>query len=211
MTVTRPSEWKGSDLRSRTEVVQYLREHGGEVTDQTGLVVGSMMKDLGKGRALSQLLADMEADGMLQRTIRGRRTFSVKLLDDWGLVPPVVVVPDPEPVADGTDYDLLAQSLLAIVLQRASAPPAPARATVPRLEADLAQAELELLELKTERDQLRSERDDLTEQVRILTHNQGVLQSQLDRKPTGPTIQERLSDEEQRLLTELQRSLPERR
>lgn len=80
-----PQDWKGSDLRSRSEIVEYLRAHGGEITDPTGLAVGTMRQDLGKGRAISQLLSDMEADGMIRREVRGRRTFSVTLVNDWGL------------------------------------------------------------------------------------------------------------------------------
>lgn len=84
--MTRPTEWKGSDLRARGEVAQWLRDHGDEVHDPTGLLVGRMREELGKGRALSQLLADMERDGMIAREVRGRRTLMLKLLDDWGLI-----------------------------------------------------------------------------------------------------------------------------
>ncbi len=35
-----PAEWKGSDLRSRGEIVRYLKLHGGEIVDPVGLVVG---------------------------------------------------------------------------------------------------------------------------------------------------------------------------
>lgn len=212
MSVTRPSEWKGSDLRSRTEVVRYLREHGGEVTDQTGLVVGTMRTDLGKGRALSQLLADMEVDGMLEREVRGRRTFRVKLLDDWNLVPKVIPQHDAPVASDGSiDYDQMATALLAIVMKRAAAPPpAPPDTTLPdRLQW----AETTLAEVTAERDQLRSRCDELSEQNRILTHNQGVLQSQLDKRPArkGATISELLDPESLAMLEQLQRELPSTR
>lgn len=208
MTMTRPEEWKGSDLRSRTDVVRYLRQHGGEVTDQTGLVVGTMRQELGKGRALSQLLADMEADGMLEREVRGRRTFRVTLKDDWGLVPNVVALPDPPPTtAEGADLDQLAHALLAITLRRASAPP-PAPVPDKGLIARLASAENDLKHAIAERDEANRQLVDRDEQIRRLTHNLGVLQAQLDKRPTGPTVAERLSDEELGLLAQLQRELP---
>lgn len=210
MNVTKPDEWKGSDLRSRTEIVTYLRQRGGEVTDQTGLVVGTMRQELGKGRALSQLLADMEADGMLEREVRGRRTFRITLKDDWGLAPKLSAVPvQPEEdaalpsVSSEEDYDQLAHALLAICLKRAAAPPPPDRREIDRLETELAVA-------KAERDEVRAQCSELEEQVRILTHNQGVLQAQLDKRParSGPTIAERLSADELATLAQLQRELP---
>lgn len=213
MTVTRPIEWKGSDLRSRTEVVRYLRQRGGEVADQTGLVVGTMRTELGKGRALSQLLADMEADGMLEREVRGRRTFRITLKDDWDLVPHVLPELEPEPAASGEfDYDQLAAALLAIAMKRASGPvvdsEAPAR--LKAAEDALIASQDALHQVRAELAERITERDELLERVRLLEHNLQVLQAQMDSRPRrdGPTVAERLSAEELRMLTELQRELP---
>ena len=82
----KPEGWVGSDLRARQEVVQWLHDHGDEVHDPTGLVAGRMRTELNRGRALSQLLKDMEDDGMIQREVHGRRTLMIKLVDDWGLL-----------------------------------------------------------------------------------------------------------------------------
>lgn len=129
----RPTEWVGSDLRSRAEVAHWLKLHGGEVHDSSGLLARRIMDALGKGRALSQLLADMEADGMLKREVRGRRTFNIKLLDDWGLADdlssqPVYRPPSADRLADtvsdapAVDLDELAATLLARVVKLAHAP-----------------------------------------------------------------------------------------
>lgn len=221
--VTKPQEWKGSDLRSRTEVVRYLAERGGEVADKTGLVVGTMMRDLQRGRALSQLLADMEADGMLEREVRGRRTFRITLKDDWGLVPKVVPAPAPERdeglLPEGTDLDQLAEALLAIVVHRATKPverPQPDKQLVNRLraaEAALERAQEQLDVALAEKAETLGEADRLREQVDILTHNQEVLQRELTKRPTkkagGVSIADRLSADEKAMLQSLMTSLPE--
>lgn len=207
-----PEDWKGSDLRSRSEVVEYLRAHGGEITDQTGLVVGTMRSELGKGRALSQLLADMESDGMIEREVRGRRTFRITLKEDWGLANPGPVYVSPlrgadkpaaEPVLDeNVDYDSLATTLLAVVVKRISAPAeqdARAQARIAELQRELEQVQEECAVLRTTND--------------LLDRNLHVFQAELDKRPKrgSSTLRDRLSDEEQSTLDQLMRSLPSNR
>lgn len=126
-------------MRARAEVAHWLKMHGGEYHDPQGLITGRMKADLGKGRALSQLLADMERDKMIKREIHGRRTLSIKLLDDWGLADdlsaqPVFRPPVAKPQADGNgngealslenvDLEALAETLLIKVVRNAQTQP----------------------------------------------------------------------------------------
>lgn len=195
--------WTGSDLSARTDVVRYLRQHGGTIEDGTGLAVTQMRSALGKGRALSQLLADMEQDGMIRREIRGRRTFKIELVDDWGLVPKAVPAPvEPEraapnghlPVLPTSQEGLeqLADALLAIVVRRATAQPEASsedrrmrtehRQLVQRLaaaERSLAKANDQLVGLRTTNRSLTETETELREQVRVLQHNLQTLEIEL--------------------------------
>lgn len=233
--VARKTDFRGSDLRSRTDVVRWLRDQGDDVYDKTGLVASRMRSELGKGRALTQLLAEMEKDGMIEREVAGRRTMRVRLLDDWGLLEGDTVAPSrPTPrlqvvesdvqddqdvqVPDGVDYDLLAQSLLAVVVQRASSTAEAAEAAKLRaevrelrgLQRDLEKSQSELRRAKDDRTAALAERDQLAEQVRVLQHNLEQVQKELRRKPRGGvSIQDRLSDEERSMLRNLMTALPE--
>jgi hypothetical protein len=218
----------GSDLRSRTEVVQWLERNGGEVYDKTGLVASRMRNELGRGRALTQLLAEMEADGMIERDVRGRRTMCVKLLDDWGLTsrPALQVVPDHQDDAGDVsvpgDVDLtqLAEALLAIVVKRASTPlttPSETRELTKRTqraERDLEKAVTEVRDLRAARREAEERVAALQHQVDTLEHNLGVVKGELmksSRNAGGVSIKDRLGAEERAVLDQLMRSLPETR
>lgn len=230
--VTRPEHWRGSDLRTRTEVVQYLRDNGGEVTDKQGLVVTHLRDALGKGRAITQLIADMEADGMLEREVRGRRTFSIRLLDDWGLAsagPARHLRAAPEPgeeqlLDSNVDLALLAESLLAIVVKKASQPAAqPAdtqgmRQLTERLrsaETSLEKATKQLRERSEELTAVKARVGELEEQNRALENNLALMQKELARKPKGRGVDagvpiiDRLDEEGKATLRTLMSQLPE--
>lgn len=230
-----PEGWRGSDGRSRSEVVQYLRQHGDEVTDKSGLTVTHMREALGKGRAITQLLADMEADGMISREVRGRRTFRITLVDDKGFADAQTrhLRPAPEPANDeqlldsNVDLTLLAESLLAIVVKKASQPAAPATAATDtqglrQLTARLRSAET-ALDKATK--QLRDRSEELTattarlseleETNRALENNLALMQRELTRKPkgrgaeSGVALIDRLDDEGKATLRTLMSQLPE--
>lgn len=215
--MSKPDNWKGSDLRARTEVTQYLKRHGGEVTDKSGLVVGQLARDLGKGRAVSQLIADMAADGMIEREVRGKRTFAIRLLDDWGLAGSIMEqAAKPHhngasvSVPEGTDLDLLAEALLAIVVHKASVEPQQAKPD-PKLVDRLNRAEQALEVARGKLSEATGERDELREQVRVLTHNVETLMAQMDKQPRrkdGVSLRERLDPSEVKMLDQLMRSLP---
>lgn len=232
-----PKGWRGSDGRSRSEVVQYLRANGGEVVDKQGLTVTHMREALGKGRAITQLLADMEQDGMISREVRGRRTFKITLVDDMGFADDVQAPPArhlraaPEAGDDllgaNVDLTLLAESLLAIVVKKASLPaPTEARGTDTQGMRQLAQR-LRSAESSLEKatKQLRDAREALTEskervgsleaQNRALENNLAIMQRELTRKPkgrgaeSGVALIDRLDDEGKATLRTLMSQLPE--
>lgn len=231
-TVARPAEWRGSDLRTRSEVVQYLADKGGELHDEQGMAGAIIREEMGKGRALTQLLADMEADGMIRREIRGRRTFSIKLVDDWGLRAraPLRAVPAGEDGPTGLvalsgadlDYDQLAQSLLAQVARTLTAPATSAGDTKANgvLANRLKRAESEIQKMTDQLRELRQDKRDAEERMveaerraADLQHNLERLQEELakprrSKESGGVSIKDRLSAGEQAMLASLMRELP---
>lgn len=212
----RPREWKGSDMRSRAEVVQWLHDHGTDVRDETGLMVGRMRTDLGKGRALSQLLLEMEQDGMIQREVRGRRTFRINLIDDWGLKGQTGAIgyrPETPAGLDGdVDLTALAEQLLAIVLKRAQATPSRG-AEVEKWKERAAKAEAALREVKDELILARDSEQEQRRQADTMRKSLTELQRAMDRKPArqGTPLRERLSESERNMLDSLMKTVPARR
>lgn len=228
----KPENWMGSDGKARSEVVTFLAARGGEVASDAGLAVVEMQDRLGRSRSLSNLLRTMEHDGMIAREVRGRRTYRIKLLDDWGLTRPSLsdgdgaTVTPLRPGMDGAnldghgrgdvDYGLLAESLLAIVMRKVSepAPTQPDKVTVTRLrqaERTITSLEAQVAELGAERTNLQARVAELEEQARIYEHNMNVLRAEMDKPSKRRTtpLAERLSTEERGMLAELMKSLPE--
>lgn len=214
-----PIGWKGSDGRSRAEVALWLKLQGGEIHDPTGLIVGRMRVELGKGRALSQLLADMEHDGMIKREVRGRRTLSIKLLDDWGLAddlsrqptfrPPgadsaLSAKPPERQSTDEVDYDELAAVLLERVIKQAHA--------VPSQGAEISRLTDKVEQLTRERDTARealaasmSEASEQRQQAETMRANLAAFQAAVDKpkKRGSVPIRELLGPKDRALLERL--------
>lgn len=219
----RPEGWKGSDLRSRAEIALWLKNHGGEVHDPTGLIVGRMRTELGKGRAISQLLADMEADGMLRREVRGRRTLSIKLLDDWGLADDLSAQPVYRPPSsavhqqvDGEhgdlDYDELAQRLLTLVLTQ-SRTAASSGADTNRLKQQVADLKQQLAEARDALILARESEAEQRRQAESMRKSLADFQARID-KPApkgGTTLREALKPADRKLLDRLMREVPTNR
>lgn len=215
----RPEGWVGSDLRARAEVVQWLTLHGGEIHDPQGLIVGRMRTDLRKGRALSQLIADMENDGMIQREVRGRRTMMLKLVNDWGLLDEVrdhqdwqiagTAREEDEALATGdVDLDALAAALLARVVKQAHAVPSNG-AEVERLKEQLAEAKAratdlghQLIEAKAEAEDQRKAADTMRESLQKLEA------SRTNKSSGGVKLRDALSAKDRALLDRLMREPP---
>lgn len=225
----RPVDWKGSDGRARAEVCLWLMMHVDDNNvyhQEDGEITGRMKRELGKGRALSQLLADMERDGMIKREIRGRRTFSIKLLDAWEgdlgrwyddlrMAPEfrVHVIQPPsngngEQSLEDTDLEALAEALLVKVIQRAHAP-ASSGAELEKLREQVAL-------LKAERDEAREATkaaDAKTVEARRAEEKmrQNMLESKkiIERKPRrGTPIRNLISDKDRAELDRLMREAP---
>ncbi len=204
----KPEGWVGSDLRARAEVVQWLRLHGDEVEDPQGLIVGRMRSDMKKGRALSQLIADMERDGMLEREVRGRRTMRVKLLDDWGLLDDIRNVQStvssvraPEPVVE--DLDGLAAALLERVIRQAHAVPSQG-AEVERLKAELAELKARAADLGHQLIEAKAEASDQRKAAETMRQNLGKLEA----SKGSVKLREHLSAKDRALLDRLMREVP---
>jgi hypothetical protein len=106
------------DKTARTRIRQYLRTHGA-VDDPNGYAT-SVLKDAigyqGTAVAFIQLIAAMDRDGEITRTVRGKRTYRI------GAAPANAVTtgsPSPVPAHSGTpaspveiDYDRLARAVV---------------------------------------------------------------------------------------------------
>ena len=220
-----PKDWRGSDGRARAEVVLWLKNHGEEVHDPAGLITGRIKADLNKGRALSQLLADMEKDGMIRREIHGRRTLSIKLLDDWHESlgrwyddlqrQPEFRKPVNKTIREADtsepDYDHLAAALLARVIKQAHTP-ASSGAQLEKLREQVAELKAQLAEA---RDAVIMARDSEAEQRRqadTMRESLAKLSGQKTKRDAGGVkLRDALSQKDQALLDRLMREVPSRR
>lgn len=194
-----------------------------------------MRTELDKGRALSQLLAEMEHDGMVKREVRGRRTLSIALLDDWGLVDewrdrlaftspvglsgvndrlqPVGVNERDrsQPVGDDgdVDYEALAAALLAEVIKRANAP-ASQGAELERLRGKVADLTQDLTDSRNQLATWMSEAQEQKRQADSMRASLLEVRAELDRKPArgGASLREIVGPKGKRTLDRLLRDLP---
>jgi hypothetical protein len=160
----------------------------GEVTDPSGLastVLAEAVGYPGSSVAFAQLLSGMERSGLINREVRGKRTYRIT---------PVRAAPAParpapalprggkggarEAAAAGTedfDYDELARQLLRQVVQRLGAEPGPAEDAVPgpaagggeaSLARTVASLEHKLASVRSRQRRLTEENAKLREQLR---------------------------------------------
>lgn len=151
------------ELATREAVVGYLESLGGSLLDGSGRAASRLRQELGLNDSAKQTLAELERDGYIRRTIRGRRTFAIELVkapplpDETtsDLVPtglggtPEALPATMAHASPGTqpDADDVARRLLKLCLDMART------GTDPHLEELHAQ----VAELEAERDTLRSE------------------------------------------------------
>jgi len=126
--------------------MSYLRAVG-EVSDQGGLASTALAEAVGypgSNLAFAQLLSAMERSGLIEREVRGRRTYRITLAPGAAPTAPTATVereagrqaprggmrvpepgPEPGPEPDaviGLDYDELARRLLVELVHRLAAP-----------------------------------------------------------------------------------------
>jgi hypothetical protein len=115
----------------------------GSISDPKGLASAVLAEAVGypgSSAAFAQLLSGMEKDGLIERQIRGKRTYQIGLAG--GAITPAagnralgaepMREPGSDAQVDGIDYDALARRLLVQVVQRlATNPPAAGLTSAP--------------------------------------------------------------------------------
>ena len=113
---------------ARDRILSRLRA-AGEITDPGGLASAALAKAVdypGSSAAFAQLLSGMERDGLIEREVRGKRTYRIKLAEPGLEVASARGQQEFEPgtsAAAAFDYDELAMRLLAQVVWRIAEPP----------------------------------------------------------------------------------------
>ena len=198
-------------MRQRDRVMSYLRSVG-EVSDQGGLASTALAEAVGypgSSLAFAQLLSSMERSGLIEREVRGRRTYRITLspaaagpardrepgasgrpADQAEPVGRSGPEPGPEPGAIvGLDYEELAGLLLTEVVQRLawageSEWVGDLASTVASLERRLASVEVQQRALRAEntrlREQLAATRRSLAEQSLTAARDTGAHLNRLD-------------------------------
>lgn len=83
----------------RESVLEYLYAEGGEVLDSSGRATGKIAEAVGAGRNATNVLGQLDSEGLVEREVRGKRTYSIKLTEAG-----VALVEDADaPVAGGED------------------------------------------------------------------------------------------------------------
>lgn len=196
-----------------SQVLEWLRRHGGSVASPSGRGIGPALAialDTGQANAAG-IARRMANEGLVKIDGNLRRYYRVYLPDhtggDWNIDTDAPLVNAPLPLEqtagnETVDADAVAERLLARVLDIASQ-----RASVTHLErriVDLEKANVGLLAAVDERD----------EKIRALEHNLTVMRQALDdahRKPgaangTGAgTLAERLKPEQAKALAQVAR------
>jgi hypothetical protein len=175
---------------TREHIIAYL-DGNTELYDPGGMASTRLAAAVGypgSSVAFAQLLSGMERSGLIERDVRGKRTYRIRLGS--------VVDPSPAEPAGGSaagsgpgfDYDELARRLLAQVVRRlgfadpAAAPdPGALRETVAALEYDLADAWAKHGKLAEENLRLR-------EQLRATEQSLALAQESLRRLPIAADL-----------------------
>lgn len=212
--------------RLRQEIIEYLSTNG-PVADPSGRATG-VLKDAvgytGSQAGFIQLIASMAKSGTIEREVRGKRTYEVRVPSALGSV---VNSPDREPVsipsvevegelaAGEIDYDELAEALLARVARVISGPeqssdtPAWARRRLERLETSNAVGERELAKARAELQAVVAERDALQVQLDAAQHNLDLIARRSEPHGTGAKRAARhLGPDDRALLKRLTRETP---
>lgn len=171
---------------TRDRVISHLAAVG-EITDLNGMASTSLAAAVGypgSSVAFAQLLSGMERADLIEREIRGKRTYRIALArgdggrdrqapagrpaSAGGVIPDASAQTAPD--AGGLDYDELARRLLVQVVERLAEPPGPAEAAGPAPEqagmaAAVASLEQKLASIQSRQRRLTAENAKLREQL----------------------------------------------
>jgi hypothetical protein len=195
---------------TREHVIAYLTgtrelfDPGGMASTRLAAAVGYP----GSSVAFAQLLSGMERSGLIERDVRGKRTYRITLGPAAAETARVngltgMLTPGPGPDAEagmaGFDYDELARRLLAQIVRRlAGAEPEPepalagagaepagvgADASFAALRETVAGLEIELASARTKHGKLAEENARLREQLRAAEHSLALARESLRRRP----------------------------
>lgn len=77
--VTKGEEGVTMKTKSAAAILTFLREQGGIVRNEQGLCATDVRSGAGLNGTITQDLAELDALGLIRRTIRGKRTFAIEL------------------------------------------------------------------------------------------------------------------------------------
>ncbi len=199
---------------TREHIIAYLTEVG-ELFDANGMASTQLAAAVGypgSSVAFAQLLSGMERSGLIEREVRGKRTYRIRLGSLHGHQPgasggvmtsraAAFGVAGVSGGPAGFDYDELARRLLVQVVRRLAAtePDAghPARSA---LEETVTGLEYELADAWTKHGKLAEENVRLREQLRAAQRSLALAAEQVGRLPAGTDLDSREIRLLQRLL-----------
>jgi len=205
------------DQSVRNRVLAYLAEQG-PIEDASGKATSALKQAIGyegTDAGFTQVVAAMAKGGLLDREIKGKRTYRISRSGGGGAQAAVVSSVE---VAEGAmDYDELAAALLARVARVAAAPAEGADSTswarrrLEQLEARNAVLQRDVARANAETESVVAERDAFRDQLEAAQHNLELLTDRLKEPPRGQgRAAERLGPDEQTLLHQLRHRRPPR-
>jgi len=185
----------------------------GEITDPGGMASAALARAIGypgSSVAFAQLLSAMARSGLIERDIRGKRTYRIAAARTAAPGPAAPSADDPrcpapvQAVGGGKDldYDELARRLLAEALRGAAASPAGGHPVFPAaaeprqagaagrdrdgtLDAAVARLERTLADVRARQRRLTEENARLREQIRAAQHSLAALRERARRARPG--------------------------
>jgi len=210
-----PSVARDQSVRNR--IVEHLATHGA-VEDASGKATSVLKKAIayeGTDAGFTQVVAAMAKAGLLQRQIKGKRTYRIS---HGGQADVRATGPGVSTNGDGPmDYDELAAALLAQVTRVAATPTDTsesaswARRRLEQLEARNTALQRDVARANAETESVTAERDLLQNQLEAAQHNLSLLTDRLQEPRRPPNrAAERLGPDEQSLLNQLRHRRPAR-
>ena len=195
---------------TREHIIAYLAE-AGELFDANGMVSTRLAAAVGypgSSVAFAQLLSGMERSGLIEREVRGKRTYRIGLGPARagtarvvsGVTPGISPAGTSAPGTAGFDYDELARRLLVQVIRRLAATdaeagaldrPAAGQPTAPDLSAlqeTVSDLKYELAAAWSKHGQLAEENVRLREQLEAAQRSLALAAEQVRRGPAGTDL-----------------------